>query len=195
MFSYNNQLYLLMICFFIMPVFTNLYAQEKNENLTQMDDQIISLNFEYGSEKGRRDGIESYALRFGYEKYLRDRFSVGGELTVKNFSGERKTSQIDALALGISYFLKWHFIELNKWSLYFDHGLGLIFTNTEFPPKGTKINGSINVGIGVSYFVNSFISINLAIKDYHSSNGNGFADNNPAYDATIFSCGISYKIY
>lgn len=169
----------------------SIYAQTDRIKYYNLGSQAVSVNIDYGIEQNVSSGINKVGLRLGYEKYHRTGFSFGGEFTIKHYNGKREEAKINMIALGAGYILKWYFLKAEFISFYFDHGGGVIFTREGFPPPGTKVNGLINIGIGISFLIKDLMSISLGVRDYHSSNGKGFAENNPAYDATIFYAGIN----
>jgi len=80
-------------------------------------------------------------IRGGYD--LRKWLSLGGELQIMKMRDEITNTA----AFGTALFFNWYFIHHKKWKLYWDNGMGMVFSAKEFPNGGTKFNFQIFYGL------------------------------------------------
>lgn len=177
-------------CLLLLPVLTS--AQEPLP--FSKGKKYISAFLEYSDEQRQRSGISKTALRFNYEEYHAPGFSLGGEFTFNNYTGQRDGIESGTVALGINYLIKWHFIRKKKFGAFFEHGAGPIYSFEGFPANGTNLNAMFVVGGSMLFFLSQHSYISSGIRDFHSSNGRGFVPTNPSYDATLYYLGITLNI-
>lgn len=173
-----------------------IFAQSENESNQGSSLQVfsklvtISSGYAYGVDINR--DIWKVELRAAYDNFFIDELSGGPELSYVHFKGKRNGVDVNTSGITCAYILKWHFTQSEKFSLYFEHGLGGSYFVNEFPPKGTKLNGFSQVGLGVYFKTWEKGLIVFDARLMHHSNGKGIVEKNPAYDGMVFHLGYGF---
>ena len=141
---------------------------------------FISIGAYTGIDENKAVDIKNISYGRGY--YLTDGLGLYGEVLVMAARGERKTVDADNEGMGAFFSLRWHFIRFEHWSVFLNHGIGPVVFFEEFPPGGTKLNGLIQYGLGMSAHVGKSTTFQLGLRHIHISNGKGMVDDNPSYD-------------
>lgn len=89
----------------------------------------------------------------------------------------------DGIGLGTEFSLLWRQRNGNRWTPYYEGGLGIQYAaGTAFPANGGRWMFTINAGAGLLMPLRSGREINTAIRYLHISNA-GFLSENAGYDA------------
>ena len=126
--------------------------------------------------------IDTTTVSLGRAYYLTDGLGLYGELLALAARGERSNIDANAEGVGAFFALRWHFIRSRHWGLFMNHGIGPVLFLDEFPPGGTKLNGLIQYGLGMSVRIHKSRLFHLGIRHSHISNGKGMVDKNPTFD-------------
>ena len=130
----------------------------------------------------------------GVSYFMIDNLSLDLELNGMYFS------QIDDDAVGINLVLlfRWHFIAKEKWSLYFDIGVGLLGTTAKVPglmldePRaGSSFNFTPQGGFGITVEVAENTRFFAGARLYHISNAQIY-EGNPGRDNIFVYAGVSF---
>ncbi len=168
-------------------------TQASSEQAPDAAAQTSSLLYVKGERStfisvGRYTGIDDSKeinishVSFGKTYYVTDGLGLNGEILAMVPQGERDGVDADAEGIGVFFSLRWHFLRAKSWSLFLNHGIGPVLFVEEFPPGGTKLNGLIQYGLGVSTRLGISTLLTLGARHIHISNGKGFVDDNPSYD-------------
>lgn len=136
------------------------------------------------SASGDEREILLWSGRLGLAHRFRERFALVGELDGAIIDGDpgQPLPDADTSGFGASVLLRWHALAGERWSLFFEHGLGLLATQADFPPGGTGFNGTRQVGAGLSFELVPGTSLTAGVRQQHVSNGRGLVDDNPSWD-------------
>lgn len=85
---------------------------------------------------------------------------------------------------GISAVARLHIFDFRGGTFFADLVPGFAWFTDQFPPKGSRVNGSYRYGLGVRYRLSPGKSIEFGIRKIHISNGGGLVQSNPAYNGT-----------
>ena len=149
-------------------------------------------------DQDRDIGIYDGRLGVGY--YFRDALAIVGELHAGAFDGSRRLEetgelrQVSSAGLGGALLIRWHFLQRERWSSFFDLGWGLLLTDDEFPPGGTELNGTRQYGLGLTYQTGDRFHLVFGARQLHISNGRGFVEDNPSYDGVGAYFGGAFRL-
>lgn len=127
------------------------------------------------------------AIRGGFEWFPIDAFSLGGDVDL-GWVGQDAGD--DALLVGLSAMLRWHFLRRADWSVYAELGIGLVYATSPVPPDGSRLDFTPQAGIGCSVALGDQARLMLGIGWYHLSNART-TDTNFGIDALAATARIS----
>ncbi len=105
----------------------------------------------------------------------------------RNLNSER-------FGVGFAGFLRLDIFDFRFHSLFAETGFGMVFTNKDFPPEGTKWNFTRRYGGGLTIKIDPDARLVLGWRSMHVSNGKGFGHpQNPAYDANGLFAGLRFR--
>ena len=96
-----------------------------------------------------------------------------------------------AFMTGINFLACWEFTASKKIVPYFTAGGGLVYTNLDIPGLGSELNGNYQSGLGLHYFMERDVSIDVNFRLHHISNA-GTADPNEPLNSTKLLLGVSF---
>lgn len=98
----------------------------------------------------------------------------------------------DAIGINPAFVFRWHFYEVERWTLFADVGIGLLFTTDDAPPGGTSFNFTPRIGIGTTYRLDDDgTRLQLGLRWHHISNARLSGDSeNPARDGALLYAGV-----
>ncbi|NOX42469.1 MAG: hypothetical protein GXP19_01860 [Gammaproteobacteria bacterium] len=137
-----------------------------------------------------RKGIDIKNISVGASYYMTDGLGLYAELMVLTSRGKLNGLDADTEGLGGFFALRWHFLRSNNWSAFFNHGIGWVTFNDDFPPGGTTLNALLQYGFGMTARVNQSIKLQFGVRAIYISNGRGLVDDNPSYDGQGVYLGI-----
>lgn len=136
------------------------------------------------------DDFATGTVGVGY--YLLDNFSVtamGHGFHVNQEAGN------DTDGGGASLLLRWHLINLDRFSFYLDGGGGLVWTQDPVPTGGTTYNYTARAGGGISWRLKEDVYLLGGARYFHLSNGNQHGrENNPSFDGVEYYLGVMFAI-
>ncbi|NNF41773.1 MAG: acyloxyacyl hydrolase [Phycisphaerales bacterium] len=97
----------------------------------------------------------------------------------------------DAGGVNANLLFRYHFYRDRTWSLYFDGGVGLWYTNEKVPVDGSEFNFTPQAGLGLTFEVTSTTRVMTGVRWHHVSNANT-ADNNPGRDSWMAYVGVTF---
>lgn len=96
---------------------------------------------------------------------------------------------------GASILLRWHLINIDRFSFYLDGGGGLAWTNDPVPTGGTTYNYTARAGGGVAYRLKEDLHLLGGARYFHLSNANQHGrENNPSFDGVEYYIGLMFMI-
>jgi len=98
----------------------------------------------------------------------------------------------DAAGINPNMVFRWHFFNNQKWTLYGDIGIGLLFTTEDVPDGGSSFNFTPRAGVGFTRLLNdSGLRWQTGVRWAHISNArvNGDEDN-PSRDSVMLYTGL-----
>ncbi len=98
----------------------------------------------------------------------------------------------DALGINPAFLFRWHFFTQERWSVYSDVGIGLLFTTDDVPDGGTCVNFTPRIGGGFTYELDEDgTRLQVGLRWHHVSNARIEGDaNNPARDGLMLYAGV-----
>ncbi|MBI5055449.1 MAG: acyloxyacyl hydrolase [Nitrospirae bacterium] len=97
----------------------------------------------------------------------------------------------DGIMTGINFLACWDFTASEKIVPYFFAGGGLVYTNIDIPGLGSDYNGNYQGGVGVHYFIDKNVTLDLNYRLHHVSNANTVKPNDPL-NSSKFLFGLSF---
>ena len=128
---------------------------------------------------------------FGAGWYVANDFAIGAEANVIGFlQGEGD----DTTAYNISVFLRHHFIDTPKYTVFFDVLFGPEYSDDQVPGSGTYFNYLTRLGIGATTPINENTELMGGIRWFHMSNANTHGeDENPSINGVQYYLGVIWK--
>lgn len=129
-------------------------------------------------------------LGLTYHYFVVDDFEVIGELGAWYFAQDGD----DAGGLNPGFTLRWHFLNRDRWSLYADAGIGLLFATDDVPDGGSSFDFMPRAGAGASLRLDDRGTRGyLGVRWHHVSNAriNG-DDQNPDRDGVMVYGGVMF---
>ncbi len=153
---------------------------------------------EFYDSEDRDTPIAIFQFNSETSYYLFDGFALAGNIYGMyphgfRFNGSDEYEVRNTFGLGISGMLRWEFVQLFGHNLYWEAGFGLLATNKEFPPLGTRLNFTQRYGFGTNIPINKKIILTLGVRHMHISNGKGFTSENPQYNGNGVIFGVKFK--
>jgi hypothetical protein len=108
----------------------------------------------------------------------------------------------NTVGVGVRPFARFYPVSNKNLKLYFEAGGGLVYFFDQFPRPtvqdnrlGTHLNGLTEYGVGADVALTPVLSLAVAAKHLHVSNGNtSGAERNPSHDSNGLSIGFSLKL-
>jgi len=184
-------------CFFSAPLLVTLvppHAVAAEPTRVDMPRTTIqwSSGFAQGIEVNRK--IRKVEMRWGIDYRIGPPLSVGVELALVRFVGERDARSVNCVGTTLLPVVAWHFFRSGGASLAFDLGYGGALFHPAFPPGGTALNGYSAVGLQARLPLRRDVSLLLGVRAMHHSNGRGFVSENPAFDGIVFNVGAAFGV-
>lgn len=142
--------------------------------------------------------IRIYAVSLLLENELRPGLlligAVGPTVTrgvfVRDEDPEGLELDSDRVGLGTAGFIRWRPARRGGIAPFVELAFGMLFTTRDFPPDGTPWNFNQRYGVGLDVQVSPRISLAVAYRHLHVSNGKGLVPENPSYDGDGLMLGI-----
>ena len=126
-------------------------------------------------------------FRAAYSYFLVDHFEVSVELNAWYHSQEFD----DAMSLNPALVFRWHVPLNDRWTVYVDAGVGVLFATDAVPDDGTNVNFTPRVGTGLTWAISDSVRLQGGLRWHHISNARITGDrNNPARDAPMVYLGV-----
>lgn len=171
--------------------------------LRDADETALIASFDYyspqpGFDRRNRDiDVENFRVNLAWH------FPRGWELQfgglIFRASGTRTTNtsppateRSDALGFGFGPVVRWNFLQFKRVRLFGNLGLGVNFTNNDFPAGGTKYDFLLRAGGGASFRLAESYWLEASYWWTHISNGQGIDPGNPAWQGQGISLGLRY---
>jgi len=151
-----------------------------------------SSGFGAGIEDSRN--IRKVETRWGVDYRVGPPLSVGLEVALVRFLGERDERAAKTLGATLLPVVAWHFWRSGDASLAFDIGYGGAVFLPAFPPGGTSLNGYSTVGLQGRLPLRRDVVLLLGVRAMHHSNGRGFVADNPAFDGIALNLGAGFGV-
>lgn len=131
--------------------------------------------------------------------YLLDGFALTGALFILYPHGYRFDGFIDyevrnTIGIGGILMMRWEFVQLFGHNLFAETGFGILTTNKDFPPFGTRYNFTQRYGFGMNIPLNKNIILVFGVRHVHISNGKGFVRENPQFNGNGAFLGIKFEL-
>jgi opacity protein-like surface antigen len=114
--------------------------------------------------------------------------------SIDEFNPSLGQMDADSLGLGVAGMVRWHFVDIARFSFFLDGSFGSMYYDHEFPPQGTRWNFMSRFGAGMSYRLNAKFTLGAGYRLMHISNGNGLEEDNPAMDSRAGFIGLSWAL-
>jgi hypothetical protein len=162
-------------------------------------------------------GIDYYAPQPGFDRENRDidvenlrvarawhfadgwEFQFGGAFF--RASGTRTTNtsppsleRSDALGVTVGPVVRWNFLQLGRVRLFASLGIGLSYTNADFPAGGTPWDFFLRGGAGASFRISRTNWVEAGFWWTHISNGTGIVPGNPAWQGRGVSVSLRHAL-
>lgn len=127
-------------------------------------------------------------LRFAWSYFIVNNVEFSTELNAWYFNQPVE----DSFGINPAFVFRWHFITRERWSLFTDAGIGLLFTTDDTPDGGTSFNFTPRVGGGFTYALDDEgTRLQVGLRWHHISNARIEGDSdNPARDGFVLYAGI-----
>jgi hypothetical protein len=96
-----------------------------------------------------------------------------------------------AIMTGINFLANWNFTASDKLVPYVSVGGGPMYTNLDIPGLGRELNGNYQAGVGIHYFIEKYMSIDINYRFHHISNASTADPNEPLNSSKILF-GVSF---
>ncbi|MDX2115226.1 MAG: acyloxyacyl hydrolase [Planctomycetota bacterium] len=114
---------------------------------------------------------------------------VGGELAFWRYELESG----EEYGINPNLVVRWHFVNEQSYSVYADVGIGMVFTTDDVPARGTSVNFTPRVGVGMTFrpLSDSDWRVQVGVRWAHISNARLQGDDdNPARDSAMVYAGV-----
>ncbi len=165
----------------------------------EIEDKRLSFYFESGlnySYEFQNTIIPetNLGVNFKVTKWL----AYGADIGI--YSPRDDFNQATGLSM-LRIFNKFYFVDNDKFRLWFENGVGVVYFNNIFPKatpaderNGTNWNGVVKYGLGSEFNINSSLSVLLGIRHLHFSNAEiRGRERNPSMDSHGFFLGVTYN--
>jgi len=127
------------------------------------------------------------SVDFGY--FIATDLELAGELSLWGFFQDLD----DAAGVSTSFVFRYHYINRERWSAYFDAGIGPLFATDNVPQMGTGVNFMPRLGLGLSVAIDERETrLVTGIRWHHVSNARiGGETRNPDRDGVFVWAGLS----
>jgi lipid A 3-O-deacylase len=144
----------------------------------------LTLSIGVGDEFGRS---VDYNLSAAWSRFVVDDLELGVEGALWYFDQD----EYPTWGLNSTFFLRWHFVRHETWSLFADPGLGILLSADDVPPGGTTYNFTPRGGVGATFRLTDDIRLETGLRWTHISNGDiGPPLTNPSRDAAMLYVGV-----
>jgi hypothetical protein len=131
------------------------------------------------------------AATIGAGWYIRDSLAIGVEVGGYSFF---QGSGDDTPGVNASAFLRHHFIDTPRYSVYFDVFFGPTYTDTKTPAGGTHLNYLTRFGVGGTVPLDERLDLLAGVRWFHLSNANIHGeDENPAINGIQYYVGLLWR--
>lgn len=127
-------------------------------------------------------------------------FGLGGWYYAQDEDGDDNEKAEDALGINPAFGFRWHFLSTRnsekaddrRWSVYADVGIGMVFTDEDVPPGGTKYNFTPRAGVGATFALgDEGVRLDVGVRWAHVSNAStSGTDDNPSRDSPMVYVGV-----
>ena len=132
------------------------------------------------------------AMQVGFNYFVFDNISIGGELTGYGVFQEEGD---DAVAVGFSLVVRHHFLRWDRASLFADASFGPFEANTDVPPTGTRFNYVTRAGLGMTYELDPDLYLYGGAHYFHLSNARlEGVEHNPQMNGVEFYFGLMWPL-
>ncbi len=142
---------------------------------------------------GSNRDVDIGEVRLGFGNYFRESLGLYGELSLYRPTGRRDGVSVATYGLGLSFAVRWHFLQASGFSLFTDWGLGMMYGVEPFPPGGTRWNFTPHYGAGVSVPLRPDVHVLAGVRQLHMSNGKGLVEENPSFDGLGVHVGVGVR--
>lgn len=103
-------------------------------------------------------------------------------------------SESDAIGFNPASYIRWHFLNTGKMTVFADVGIGVVLTTDDVPTDGTSFNFTPRAGGGITHQLgDSDTRIELGVRWAHISNARNSGDNdNPSRDSVMVYGGVIF---
>lgn len=132
-----------------------------------------------------------FNLRGAYSNFLADRVEFSLELNLWYFDQPGD----NAWGINPAFLFRWHFYQHERWTIFADVGIGLLFTSDDVPTDGTSFNFTPRAGAGFTYQLRDDAPTRLqaGLRWHHISNARIIGDtDNPSRDGVMVYAGLMF---
>lgn len=100
----------------------------------------------------------------------------------------------DAAGLNPQMVFRWHFVNNEKWTVFAEAGIGVMFSTDNVPDGGTAFNFTPRAGLGFTRLLNDEgLRLQVGVRWAHISNARIQGDNrNPSRDSAMVYAGLMW---
>ncbi|MFM9959291.1 MAG: acyloxyacyl hydrolase [Phycisphaerales bacterium] len=151
------------------------------------------------------DSTDSSAVVTFHQFIARDfefNLSLAGWFYAQDEDDDDGEEAQDALGVNPAFGFRWHFLSSatteapsdRSWSVYADIGIGVVFTDEDVPPGGTKYNFTPRAGVGATFALGeSGTRLDVGLRWAHVSNAStSGTDDNPSRDSVMGYVGVMF---
>lgn len=154
------------------------------------DSQYWGITGGVGFALEENDDSTDTNLAFTYHRFLIDDFEFIGEIGGWYFAQDGD----DSAGLNPGFTFRWHFINRDRWTLYADAGIGLLFATDDVPDGGSSFDFMPRAGGGVSFrLTDEGLRGYVGARWHHVSNARINGDSaNPDRDGVMIYGGVMF---
>ena len=144
-----------------------------------------------GAFQNERTGEDTYlaTVSAGFGRYFADNAAFEWQIV-----GYGAHDDEDAIGLGGNALLRYHFLNIDRFSLYGDALAGAFVLSDDFPTGGTALNFTYAGGPGASWRLHDGVYLTGGIRFQHVSNGFiAGRDRNPIFNSFGGYVGLSWS--
>ena len=166
----------------------------------RMDVHPRSAPFAAGTKTLEFEGAYVTPIRFSTDEFTNGSVGIGYypfngtsfTLFAHGFHANQEFDR-DVDGGGLSVRGRTHLLNIDKFSIYFDGGGGLLWGNTAFPVGGTTYNIVARGGFGAAYPVAENAYLTAGARYFHVSNGQVHGrSHNPSFDGIEWYVGMMF---
>lgn len=157
--------------------------------------------FPEGTRAVEVDATYIHPIRFSEDHFygagVRAHYYFGDEVSIGVGLEGYYVDQVrdDTVLGGANVHFRWHFLAHERYSLFFDAGIGVSYAGHDVPETGLHFNYTPRIGGGATFELRDGVHLLGGVRFFHLSNGNlKGVDENPSQDGALYFVGVLFTL-